>query len=85
MLSASVAGTRCLSHINQRPRDVSTLPSAAAVHVLGGLLLFCFFSGSSFSLTLPASACSIVCDMVGDVIGEDQSQGPVIGVAASDL
>lgn len=34
-----------------------------AVSVLGGLLLFCFFSGSSLSLMLLESVCSIVCDM----------------------
>jgi hypothetical protein len=33
--------------------------------VLGGLLLFCFLSGSSFSRKLPESVCSMVCDMMG--------------------
>lgn len=36
----------------------------AAPNGLAGLLLFCFFSGSSLSLLLLASVCSIVCDMV---------------------
>ena len=31
--------------------------------VLGGLLLFCFLSGSSFSRKLLESVCSMVCDM----------------------
>ncbi len=38
----------------------SVLPLAA---VLGGLLLFCFFSGSSSSRTLALSNCSMVCDI----------------------
>ena len=32
--------------------------------VLGGLRLFCFLSGSSFSRILLESACSMVCDMI---------------------
>ena len=33
--------------------------------VLGGLLLFCFLSGSSFSRKLLESVCSMVCDITG--------------------
>lgn len=44
-------------------------------NVLGGLRLFCFLSGSSFSRILLESVCSMVCDMLGDeslcVEGED--------------
>jgi len=42
--------------------------------VLGGLLLFCFLSGSSFSRKLLESVCSIVCDMVDVVVNQSIEQ-----------
>ena len=62
MLSIVVAGTQYLCRISIVPIRALTYPN-----VLAGLLLFCcFLSGSSLSLLLLASVCSIVCDILAN-------------------